>query len=82
MSSDTAENKTSTKTFKEYGGFVLNKDTNLRECLFVTECSELLAKLRAREKALYLNEIGKGNYQPDDIIVYTRTVTEIRGDWT
>ena len=70
-----------TKIHEEYGGFALNKDTGLYECLFVTECSELLAKLRAREKALYYNEVGKGNYETNDIQVKTRVVRVTCDDW-
>lgn len=69
------------RTYKEYGGFVLNVDTNERECLFVTNCSELLAMHRAYEKAEEKNKYLNGSYLLDDITVRTRTVTEIRSEW-
>lgn len=69
------------KTIVEYGGFVLNTETNMYDLLFVTEFSILLAKNRAKEKAEEINKYRKQVYDSNSILVKQRQVRMVIGDW-
>lgn len=71
-----------TEDILEYGGFVLNTNTNEWECLFVSEISAVLARNRALEKANDCNRFeGYSKYDISDAWVrQRRRVTKV-GDW-
>ena len=76
-------NKTNTRTYNEYAGFVKNLQTGKYDILFKTEISELLAYNRAIEHANNENELSKPTeiYNLHDTIVKKRTVTQTFGQW-
>lgn len=66
----------------EYGGFVLNTNTDEWECLFVSEISAVLAHNRALEKANECNRLeGYSKYDTSDIWVRQRRRATKVGDW-
>ena len=71
-----------TEDIIEYGGFVLNTNTNEWECLFISEISAVLAYNRALEKANECNRLeGYSEYDISDVRVrQRRRVTKV-GDW-